>query len=174
MMTIHELLEDKVFKEFFKTKPVMPSTHHSAVPWRVYVQRKVYGPWAKREFKTYTEAFKFLKPYLGKNEDGTWKCHDAAIQSKGIAFDGPAKVVRVVKNGQPVIDRETKKPVLRRVLWTPKLPYDEVRHVWCPYCRRPTVLGWFSSHHAFPKGYKFDASILRCTICGSSERLING
>lgn len=163
MMTIHELLEDKTYKEFFTTRPQIPQVHPDQIPWRVYVQREANGGWAKKEFALYTAAFKFLKPYLKT-------CHDAAIQSKGVAYQPPARTVRITKNGKPVM--VDGKPKLRRIVWQPKLPYDEVPHTWCTYCRRPTVFAWFSKHHAFPKGYELVTPYQRCVICGTSERLV--
>lgn len=165
MMTLAELLEDKVYREFFTTKPKMPSVHPSRLPWRVYVQRSSGGSWAKKDFHTYVEAFKFLKPRITS-------IHDATIQSRGVAFDPPVKIVKVVKGGKPVIDPTTKKPKIKRLVWAPVLPELEGRHEWCPYCRRPTVFAWFSRHHAFPKGYEIATPYQRCVICGASERLL--
>lgn len=167
MITIHELLEDKVYREFFTTPPLMP-VHLPEIPsanyWRVYGQRAVDGPWGKREFHTYAAAFRFfkkLKPTL----------HDGTIQSKGIAWQPPFKVYKVVKGGKPVLD-EKGKQVYRRVTWSMKLPAIEEPHLWCTYCRRPTVFRWFTRHHAFPKGYDIATPYQRCTICGASERLV--
>jgi hypothetical protein len=165
MITLRELLEDKQYREFFTTRPDPPRVilPHE-MPWRVNIQRQTAGGWARKDFHTYIEAFKFLKPRLKE-------VHDAAIQSRGVAYHPPFKVVRVVRNGKPVLD-EKKKPVLRRLVWTPKLPGDEEPHIWCTYCRRPTVFRWYSKHHAFPKGYAIETPYQRCCICGASERLV--
>jgi hypothetical protein len=170
MMTLRELLEDKVFKEFFTTIPeVQGYMHPGRLPWRVYVQKERGGPWRKKDFRTYREAFLFLKPRLRD-------VYDATIQSRGTAFPPPAKVVKVVKrlpSGKKVPVRDEKgKQQYRRIVWRPILPEMEEPHRWCPYCRRPTVFGWFSKHHAFPRGFEFDLSLQRCTICGASERLV--
>lgn len=167
MITIHELLQDKLYKEFFLTNPIVPAywpTILDRMPWRVYVQRRVDGPWAKKDFHTYKQAFKFLRPWLPK-------AHDATIQSRGMAYDPPFKVVRITRGGKPVLD-ERGKQKLRRVIWAPTLPLGEEIHVWCTYCRRPTVFRWFSYHHAFPKGYKISTPYQRCVICGTSERVV--
>jgi len=164
VITLRELLEDKVYREFFTTMPQMPrNLHPDAMPWRVYVQRKMDGPWGKREFHTYKEAFKFLKPHIKTT-------YNAAIQSKGIQFEAPFKVYRLVKGGKPLLDANGKQRY-RRVVWVPQLDLTDAPHLWCPYCRRPTVFSWFSKHHAFPKGSVFDLSLRRCAICGASERL---
>lgn len=166
MLTLRELLEDKVYREYFTSRPILPANIHPDLKlWRVYVQRETEGPWAKKEFHDYVQAFKFLKPYLKT-------CHDATIQSKGIAFAPPFKVVRVVRKGKPVLD-DKQKPVVRRVVWRPLMPTDEQPHRWCPYCRRPTVFAWFAKHHAFPKGYTIATPYQRCVICGASERLVD-
>jgi hypothetical protein len=165
LITLQDLLADKQFREYFTTKPIMPGpVHQDAMPWRVYVQRQLDGGWAKKEFHTYIEAFRFLKPRLKG-------VHDAAIQSKGIAWSPPHKVVRITRGGKPVKD-DKGKPVLRRIVWQPSLPPGEEPHTWCTYCRRPTVFRWYSRHHAFPRGYEFTTPYQRCTICGASERLV--
>lgn len=168
MLTLRELLADKIYKEFFTTPPEMPVIPVPELQrWRVYVQRETGGKWAKKDFVRYRDAFKFLKPRLRE-------VHDATIQSRGIAFPPPARVVKIRKNGQLLRD-DKGKLILRRIVWQPILPEAEEPHRWCPYCRRPTVFGWFSKHHAFPPGFEFDLAIQRCTICGISERLaING
>lgn len=166
MLTLRELLTDKIYREFFITVPEMPANlHPSQTPWRVYVQKELHGRWARRDFNQYRDAFKFLKPLLKD-------AHDATIQSRGIAFSPPARVVKVKRNGQLLRD-EKGKVVLRRIVWQPILPEAEEPHRWCPYCRRPTVFGWFSKHHAFSSGFEFDLALQRCTICGASERLIS-
>jgi hypothetical protein len=166
MLTLRELLADKVYREFFTTPPDMPrNVHPDLRPWRVYVQSEQHGRWAKKDFATYKDAFRFLKPRLKE-------VYDATIQSRGIAWGPPARVVRVKRNGKILLD-EKGKVVLRRIVWQPILPEAEEPHRWCPYCRRPTVFAWFSRHHAFPRGFEFDLALLRCTICGASERLVS-
>lgn len=169
MITLPELLEDKAYREFFTTKPSSPPAHPLASPpWRVYIQRRLDGPWARRDFRTYTQAFKFIRPHLKT-------CHDGAIQSKGVAYRPPGRLVRVTRNGAPIMVKMTDGTYTQKtkfVEWRPHLPEGEGVHHWCPYCRRPTVFRWFSNHHAFPKGSVFDPSLTRCIICGASERLV--
>lgn len=170
MITLPELLEDKVYRKFFTTPVRLPPQHPLAAPqWRVHVQRESDGRWGHKDFRKYSQAFKFLKPYLKT-------CHDATIQSRGIAYDPPTRWVRVTRGGKPILIPDPHSgemvPKIKKIDWIPKLPEGEDQHVWCPYCRRPTVFTWFSKHHAFGSSGTFDPSLRRCTICGSSERLV--
>lgn len=163
MITIHELLEDKAYKEFFLRRPAMPRVYgeQGKLPWRVYVQREADGRWAKKDLPTYREAFEFFKKWRDN-------MHDGAIASRPVAFAPPNKLVRVkgkYQVGSDGVNRQVTIPVI----WKPKLPAEETFHEWCPYCRRPTIFKWFSSHHAFPKGEAFDTAARRCTICGIRE-----
>lgn len=160
MITIHELLEDKTYKAFFLSKPLMPTVYaaRGKLPWRLYVQLEADGRWSKKDLPSYSEAFKLFKKY---RDDA----HDAAIVSRPVAFAPPNRLVRV--RGQYLIGSDgVKRQVIKPVVWKPKLPGDEVIHEWCCYCRRPTIFRWFSRHHAFPKGETFDIGARRCTICG--------
>lgn len=169
MIRLIELLDDKRYREYFLKVPALPQVKRIAPPWRLYVQRETDGPWARKEFNTYREAFQNLKSRYLKES------HDACIQSKGTAFDPPYRIVKVTRGG---IVQMTKgpnpQPITRVVIWKPQLPPDETAHRWCPYCRRPTIFGWFSHHHAFPRGttLAYDPSLKRCTICGASENLV--
>ena len=170
MITIHELLEDKVYTKFFLQKPVIPGHVRRATPrWRVYVQRETDGPWGKKDLNTYTEAFKFFKSRLRR-------CHDAAIHCRGFSFDPPSRIVKLTRGGLPVMGVtpdgvEYQKTKL--IVWKPKLYSEDMPHTWCVYCRRPVELRWFTKHHNFGKK-EFDASLKRCPICGTSERLLSG
>jgi hypothetical protein len=172
LLTIHELLEDKAYKEFFLKAPPMPVVYRqlNMKPWRVYIQREADGPWAKKDLETYREAFALFKRYRPD-------IHDAAITSRSVAFAPPHKLVRI--KGAYVIDRKGKKvQKVKLVVWTPRLPPEETGHHWCTYCRRPTVFKYFSRHHAFGKDMAITQDDLRCTICGirleGLPRLIRG
>lgn len=159
MLTIHELLEDPVYKEWFLKKPVLPPTPKPSPPWRLYVQRNPSGNWSKKDFDTYKEAFALFKKMRSS-------IHDATIQSKAVAFAPPLRFARIkgkfLEGSDGVVRQATK-----RVPWKPKLPADEAQHHWCPYCRRPTVFLWFASHHAYRDGKIMAADdSTRCTICG--------
>lgn len=169
MITLLELLDDKRYREFFLKLPVLPDLPRTAPPWRLYVQRDSSGPWARKDFETYRDAFRMLKTKYLKT------AHDATIQSKGTAFDPPHRVVKVTRGGVVLMAKGANPvPVTKVVLWKPLLPGDEAPHRWCPYCRRPTIFAWFSTHHAFPKhaAVQLNPGLLRCTICGVSENLV--
>jgi|SRR5882672_12317322 len=169
MITLKELLEDSTYKKFFLSKPELAVIPRTSPPWRVYVQKRIDLGWACRDMWTYVDAFKLLKKYLPD-------VYDATIQSRGTAFKPPHKLVRVTKSGKPIMIRGSNGKLTQRtkiVFWTPHLPADETIHHWCPYCRRPVVIGWFSKHHTFSKA-PFDPTSRRCPICGASEMLMAG
>lgn len=171
MITIQELLEDATYKRFFLSQPVLPHIpiQRPTPPWRVYIQLDAGGKWRTKDCWKYTDAFLLVKQYLKT-------CHDAAIQSRGVAFKPPYRKVKVTKNGKSVMVKGSNGEVsqmTRIVYWKPHIPADEGEHLWCPYCRRPTELKWFSRHHAFT-GRTFDPGHQRCTICGASEMLMRG
>lgn len=174
LLTLPELLKDPVYKTFFLTPPktiIRPGQK----PWRLMVQRKMDGPWAKRDFATYAEAFRFLAPLLKTN-----RIHDAAIMSRGIAFSPPERVVKVKKNGKPAMVKDSRGKMVQQtatVFWKPKLPMMEEAHAWCTYCRRPVVFRWFRSHgliRSTSLAGLVDASPRRCTICGAREEFVRG
>lgn len=166
MITLRELLSDKRYREYFLKIPVLPELPRTGPPWRLYVQRESGGPWARREYDSYRDAFRHLKRI------GFSDCHDACIQSKGTAFNPPHRVVKVTRGGIPLLHKDGS-PITKVVWWKPSIPGDEAPHRWCPYCRRPTIFAWFTKHHAFRGGAVFNPSLLRCTICGASENLVN-
>lgn len=163
MISIHELLEDKTYKEFFLNQPRMPRVYRDQgmKPWRLYVQLDQDGKWLKKDAPTYFEAFKLFKKYRPD-------AHDATIMSRSIAFPPPHRHVRI-KGKFQVNSRGQKSQVTKLIVWRPRLDGSEIPHRWCCYCRRPTIFRWFSKHHAFGKDMPFDPSALRCTICGVRE-----
>lgn len=167
MITLLELLEDKKFREHFTTKPRLPAVAASlSPPWVVYVQRgNASGPWARKRFDTYGEAFRWLKPRLGE-------FHDAAITCPKVASYGPSRMVRI--KGKFIQGSDgVKRQATKRVAWKPTIPADDLdEHRWCPYCRRPTAFRWFSQHHALGKLSGASLSFRRCFICGVSENML--
>lgn len=180
MITLNELLEDPIYREFFRTVPKTVKAKPGQLPWRVYIQRDVDGPWAKKELETYADAFRLIAKYRANN-----RLHDGAIQSRGIAFAPPQRVARLTQNGKPVFHvKDGKrvlgpdgKPVRKTVLvdWKPRLEAADEAHEWCTYCRRPTVVRWFRSHHSL-RGTAVEGLVdpadRRCTICGAREDLL--
>lgn len=180
LITLPELLEDPRYKRFFLTPPKMLKPLPGQKPWRVLVQRRSGGPWAKKETDTYAAAFRIIKHNLGA---GT--LHDGTIQSRGIAYGPPLRIAKVTKGGRPVWHRRDGKLVLdsdgnriqvtRTIEWKPKLDIADEVHDWCTFCRRPTVFRWFRSHHALrAAGLQdmADPSDRRCTICGARESFV--
>jgi hypothetical protein len=129
------------------------------LPWRVYGQREGRGRWAKRDFETYVEAFRFLKPRLKTY-------HDISITSKARPFDPPGRLVKLRRNGQPLMVK-TNNGMQRATKLVPIKPPPG--HLWCMYCRRFTVFIWFTTHHAFKRPQPYDLSSRRCCVCGIRE-----
>lgn len=165
MITLPELLKDSRYRSFFSTVPKQgPSSHN----WRIYVQRRADGPWAKKDFSDYREAFRRIAKELKEG-----RLHDGTIQSRGIAYAPPERIVRVTKAGRPVMVGAIQKTAV--VVWRPKLEAHDEEHVWCTYCRRPTVFRWFANHHSLrnsPVAGCIDPTDRRCTICGGREEFI--
>lgn len=172
MITLPELLRDKRYREFFST---VPRQGPIAQNWRVLVQRKADGAWAKKDFERYADAFRLIAKQLKEG-----KLHDGTIQSRGIAYGPPERIVRVTRRGQPVMVKTTAGKFIQKtavVVWRPQLSADEEDHVWCTYCRRPTVFRWFATHRAIrnsPVAGCVDPTDRRCTICGGREEFIRG
>lgn len=180
MITLPELLEDPRYRKFFQSPPKMLKPLPGQKPWRVLVQRRSGGPWAKKETETYADAFRIIRHTL---RAGT--LHDGTIQSRSIAFGPPVRVVKVTKGGKPVWHRRDGKLVLdadgqriqvtKSIEWKPTLDGLDDPHDWCTFCRRPTVFRWFRSHHALrAAGLQdiADPSNRRCTICGARESFV--
>jgi hypothetical protein len=122
--------------------PKLKSKVRTIPPWHMYVL--IDGRWRRKEFDTYPQAFNNL---IKRVKDG--RATDGAIHSRGQWFSPP-----VVKVGG------------RKTYW-PMPP----GHRWCGLCRRPVVLQYFSSHHAFPRHHSLIPYELRCTICGARSSM---
>lgn len=174
MITLIELLEDPVYRAFFTTVPKTLVPPQGRKPWQVLTRTTSTGPWAKQEFAKYAEAFRFLAPQIKQGA-----VHDAAIRSLSIAFAPPERRAKVSKGGKPVMVKSTTGLLVHKtvtVRWKPRFPIDEFEnHIWCTYCRRPTVFRWFKTHHAI-RGTVLDGltdpTYKLCTICGSREEFI--
>ena len=183
MRMVDLLRENKALKEFFRTRVSLPPhlKKRGSEPWRVYVQMRENGPWAKRDFVSYAEAANFA---LRLQRKGAW---DWTVHCRSASFKPPGRWVNLTKNGKPVyltkgkgkdkeyVLRDGKKVQKQR--WVPM--HMPPGHQWCPNCRRPTVFRWFRRHHAFVEKpdaeFKvvYDPSHLRCTICGIRESSVN-
>ena len=174
MITLPELLDNDVrFAKYFQKVPRLPpvASRCSTPPWRILFKTHDHPGWMSRNARTYADAFRFIVPLYKKLE-----LIDGAIVCRRMQFGPPQRIVRIkgkyTKNAQGESIQLT-----RLVDWKPQIPTDESWHNWCPYCRRPTVFAYFRKHHALPsnkdgKGVDVDPSVLRCSICGASERLV--
>lgn len=172
MITLPELLEDKRYRAFFSKVPKSGAT---PINWRILVQRKTDGPWAKKDYAKYSDAFRRIAKELKEG-----RLHDGTIQSRGIAYAPPERIVRLTKGGRPIRIRNSRGELVDKtavVLWKPRLHSDEEEHTWCTYCRRPVVFRWFATHHALrnsPVEGCIDPTERRCLICGGREQFIRG
>jgi hypothetical protein len=163
-----ELVKDPAYRKYLQTKPKLPavakSRAHRSPPWVVYVQRRADGPWGKKEFWKYSEAFKFLAKALKLG------VHDAAINCKRIGFEPPSRFVRIKGKFVTGSDGE-RRQATKVVPWKPRLLPEDPDHEWCMYCRRPTIFNYYRRHKAL-KGVEYlDTTVRRCCICGASERI---
>ena len=166
VIPMSELVKDPVYKRYLQTKPELPGVARSkklalSPPWVVYVQKEIGGPWRKKEFWKYSEAFKFMAKGLRKG----W--HDAALNCKRIGFEPPMRFVRI--KGKYVVGSDNvRRQATKAVPWKVRLEPGDEDHNWCKYCRRPTVFKFYTKHKRL--GY-VDPNVLRCCICGASSRI---
>lgn len=166
MITLPELLEDKTFRRFFEKLPVLPDIPRTAPPYRLWVQRESHGRWLKKDISSYKSGRDWMLDHLDD-------IHDGALAIKGVMTPPPKRFVKIKRNGVLLTKRGSDgvdRPVLKEAPWVLHLPEGERKHLWCPYCRRPTVFTWFSKHHNQPNVIQPEYD--RCTICGiRSENL---
>jgi len=141
-VTLAELLEDPVYRQWFN----QPPAETEFTRWRVYVKVKKKAAWAKRDFVTWKKAFKFL----AKNSRAWYDC---VLVCRNNAYRPP--VIRVGR---------------KRQYYSPIVNWPG--HVWCPHCRRPTIFGWFATHHAFSGTFRPLPWRKRCSICGIAQEAI--
>lgn len=159
MLTFQEQLElYPQLKEYFKEQPRLGWKDHPSLPWRVWVQQHAGGKWAKKDFPTYTKAFKFWKLYRNT-------AHDVSIGCRIQGFEPPGKIVKLTRNGQPLMVKTPTGKHQATKLIPIRPPAD---HYWCIYCRRFTIFTWFFSHHALrgEMASLMDPAAERCTVCG--------
>lgn len=159
-ITIFELLKDPEYKKYFAQVPKLPN-HYTAdiLPWKLFVQMKDTHQWKQKRYGTYAEAYRALKKLLPKIED-------AAINCPGLGFRPPIKTVR------PKGSTDAKQ--FRSKIWRPALDTDHAPHQWCSYCRRPTVWKVLAARlKTFSGNVMITEPRFRCTICSSSEVVVN-
>jgi len=134
------LKDDPIYRQYFTKQPKpLRVFHTSDKPWRLIIQKEKEGKWFRADYPSYAQAFHTLKPRLSE----WW---DAAIHCKPQAFNAP--VVKV--NGKRI--------------WAP-MPEE---HVWCVYCRRPTVTIYCHYHHM--SKYRLPIEEPRCLMCGARRQ----
>lgn len=144
MLTTKELLKDPVYRKFFTTVPVLLPHHESPAlspPWWLYLKKDAHPlKWRRAHMASYATAFAYIKSHHNS-------LRDFAIVSKRRTYLPPVITT----------------PDGKKQYWRSPDPEDE----WCPYCRRPTVFKYFSSHHADTKFSRYiDPTTPRCSICG--------
>lgn len=143
MVTHRELLADPIYRKWFSRPPEAPSY----AKWRVYVQKKRDKKWRKKDFDTWADAYLFFR----KNYK-SW--YNAALICRNYDYK------------PPVVKYRGKRQYYAKLLWMEQ-------HIWCGYCRRPTLMGYFTHHHAFPrKGTQPIPYARRCGICGIQQKAL--
>lgn len=167
MLTIIDLLEDPIYKAYFCKVPKLPPTVSPNPPWRLYVLKRGEKHWRRKDYQTYTDAFKVLKRMLKQKV-----VKDAAIHCKRMSFSPPVRMMKI--RGKYIVGSDgVRRQATKRVDWQPKMLgeiFDEPE--WCPWCRRPTLFRFYTRHHALNHlQMPIDPSVLRCEICGASTRI---
>lgn len=166
MITIQELLRDPQYRDYFKKVPKLPA-HYTPenLPWKLIIMKKGENVWRTKRYGTYAEAFGGLKKVLPIIDN-------AAINCPALSFMPPLKTYRI--KGKFI--GNTKRPLLKTVVWQPRITADMEPHNWCPFCRRPTVFRMAVravSKKNSPFAPVMSEPQLRCSICGAGERIIN-
>lgn len=141
MPTLRKQLKDPIFRAWMAKQP-RKDTNPPHDNWRVYVQREKGGRWARKDFHTYKEAYRFVLQNINK-------FHDMALSSKLYAFRPP-----IVRN----------KTTNKKAFHYPEAPGSK----WCPFCRRMTKFKWFSRHHNVKSCYC--GQFKQCEICGANVK----
>jgi len=161
---MRELLRDPQYREYLKTPPPEPKPYWDRPLWQVYIQEEAGKPWSRYTKLTYKQAWKIFVRAINAG------AMDGCIRHPALSFDPPTKIVRI--KGKYKIDGKGRKiQVTREVRWKAPISPDDEDHRWCRFCRRPTVFRYYRKHKGFPPGFQIDPDILRCCICGASERI---
>lgn len=163
MILLGELLEDKTFRKFFEKQPTIPDLSRNIPPYRLWVQREARGKWLRKNTGSYQSGVRWFLEHINE-------IHDGALAIPSTQSAPPNRLVKVKRNGVLLTKAGSDgvvRPVVKEVPWHFRPPEGERKHIWCPYCRRPTVFTWFSKHHNMPNVLQPEYS--RCTICGLRE-----
>lgn len=167
-ITIRELLRDPQYRAYFTAVPVMPD-HYTpdSLPWRLFVNKRGETKWRSKRFGTYREAFAGMKKMLPN-------INDAAINCPGLNWQPPMKTVRL-KGKFYETGKLKGQPILRSVVWKPRLEPDMAQHHWCAFCRRPTVFVNKGMAARMLNGLLLPATrvMFRCSICGAHEEIMD-
>lgn len=162
MMPFREQLQEypPIYK-LLKTIPPKLAVPPVSPPWRVYVKKTAESGWARKDFPTYKAAYDFLRLNLKKY-------YDISITSKRQSFSIPHRIVRLSRNGEPIMVKAGDGTLRQKtkVVTIKPPPY----HSWCMWCRRFTEFKYFLTHHALrdPK-ITYSPDVKRCSVCGISE-----
>ena len=163
-ITIKELLRDPQYKAYFVKVPKLPDHYKpESLPWRLLVLKQGETAWRSKRFGTYQEAFAAFKKLLPT-------LTDAAINCPGLNFMPPVRSVRL----KGKVDQKGK-PVVKSLVWKPRLEPDMAHHEWCAYCRRPTIFVDKAMATRMLNGFKMPTTQIRhrCSICGSSDAIMD-
>ncbi len=130
------LKEDEAFKQWFMKPPTI-TVVHSTPPWRIFVQMEREGSWARADYRTYAEAFRGVKSRLPEAWDMTIHCKPQGFKPPVLRYQGK-KVYAPVPEG----------------------------HIWCDFCRRATIFGYYSRHRNLGL---VSSEEERCGICGTRK-----
>lgn len=155
-LTLRDLLKDPVYKKWFLKTPTLEYTAATSPPWYLYLLDN--GKWKRGNAASYKGALKWAAAHLKEYDD-------IVIHSKRQAF----RPIRLRKSYNPprfykVKGKKGKVEAMEVVEWD-KFPHD---HMWCPFCRRPTVWIPFKWHHGFT-GASVNGVLPpdnRCHCCG--------
>lgn len=163
--TMHELLDDPVYRAYVKRVPATTTTAvgitkpHPALtigdPWQVWV-RTTAGVWKTGRFHTYREAWSMtVKAYRSPS------AQDVALVSRRVFF-GPPGHWKSYKARNP---RTDKIELYER--WVFDFHWD-FQFEWCPRCRRPTQFRKLHrTHHALKRQPALTTDDpFRCVFCG--------
>jgi len=158
-LTMRELLKDPIYKQWLKKMPsIGAAICPSGKPWRVWVQKRQGGNWARGDFETYRQAYDFMRWHLGLG------VHDVALTCKIKEFRPPVVTDKSLPKRVIKVKGGPDRFVWRKRYHIPAQIGQNPLHEWCTYCRRPTIFTYFTRHHSHPQ--RVNGNERRCAICG--------